>query len=41
MQKTGHKLARFLQARFGPDTTPAPDAIQVGPPVPAEVQPGR
>jgi peptidoglycan/LPS O-acetylase OafA/YrhL len=53
MQKTGHKLARFLQGRFGPDTIPAPDAvqasdaipapdaIQAGPPVPAEVQPGR
>jgi peptidoglycan/LPS O-acetylase OafA/YrhL len=53
MQKTGHKLARFLQARFGPDTIPAPDAIQASdaipapdaiqaaPPAPAEVQPGR
>ena len=50
MQKAGHKLARFLQARFGSDAipapdavpvVPAPDAIQVGPPIPAEAQPGR
>ena len=44
MQKYGHRLSRFLQARFGPDTIPAgpvvtaPDAPAV-PAVPAEMPP--
>ncbi len=39
MQKLGHRVSRYLQARFGPDTitVTAPDT----PPVPAEVQAGR
>ena len=42
MQKYGHRLSRWLQARFGPDTIPAgpvpiaPDAPAI-PAVPAEM----
>jgi peptidoglycan/LPS O-acetylase OafA/YrhL len=38
MQKYGHKLSRFLQARFGPDTLPAGPVVTApdAPAVPAE-----
>ncbi len=38
MQKYGHKLSRFLQARFGPDTIPAGPAVTApdAPAIPAE-----
>ena len=34
MQKYGHRLSRWLQARFGPDTIPPP--VPDAPAVPAE-----